>query len=88
VITQNHFLKPESKKSMMNLCFLCFLFLMFNFSVGNKNLICHLLRCFVPFCNRKNRPTIDYHAFRTFIWNFNEKTTWYLRYFFLVKKSS
>lgn len=61
--TQNHFLRQISKKSMIHVCFFHFRFLMFHFSVRNKNLICHLLRYFVPFYNRKKWTTIGYHAF-------------------------
>jgi hypothetical protein len=86
--TQNHFFQSESKKSMIYICFFHFRFLMLNFSVRNKNLICHLLRCFVPFFNRKKWTTIDYYAFGSFFWFFNEKTTWSLRCFFRAKKSS
>ena len=51
--TQNHFFQSESKKSMIHVCFFHFRFLMFHFSVRNNHLICHLLRYFVPFFNKK-----------------------------------
>ena len=51
---------------MIHVWFFHFWFLMFHFSVRNKNLICHLLRDFVPFYNRKNGSTIVYHAFGSF----------------------
>jgi len=86
--TQNHFFQSESKKSMIHFCFFHFRFLMLNFSVRNNHLICHLLRYFVPFFNKKNGPTIDYYAFGSFFWFFNEKTTWSLCCFFWAKKSS